>query len=326
VGVYTLFNEEYGEHFGFTEPEVMDLLVKTGLESQELAVKAWYNGYLCGETTLYNPWSIINCLSKKGNLQPYWVQTGGTAMIQDLLARADESVKVYFEDLLSGKTIQARISEHLAYGLFGESVDAVMSLLLAAGYLKAISRMQDAAEWICELAVPNREVLGVFQSCILHWFASQGQQGRYEGVLKALTTGDVRTFTREMKLFLERTVSYFDASQQEPEKFYHGFVLGMVVSLSKTHTIESNRESGAGRYDVVLVPHDLTQPGVVMEFKVTYEDETLQEASEQALQQIKEKQYAASLYQRRITRVLALGLAFSGKQVAIQSEWLAENN
>ena len=141
VGVYTLFNDEYSEHFGFTEPEVNALLEQTGFISQGTAIKTWYNGYLCGDTTLYNPWSIICCLSRKGALQPYWVQTGGTAMIQDLLAHADASVKTCFEDLLSGKTISARISEHLAYGLFGEDIDAVMSLLLAAGYLKAISRV-----------------------------------------------------------------------------------------------------------------------------------------------------------------------------------------
>src|SRR3990167_6169220 len=322
VGVYTLFNEEYSENFGFTESEVSELLVQTGLVTQGPVIKDWYNGYLCGNTTLYNPWSIINCLSRKGSLQPYWVQTGGTAMIQDLLARADRSVKTHFEDLLSGKPIQMRISEHLAFGFLGGGLNAVMSLLLAAGYLKAISRTQERTKWLCSLQIPNHEVMTVFEECVLQWFASKNQQERYEGLLQALIIGDARTFTREMKLFFERTVSYFDASQQQPEKFYHGFVLGMVVSLAKTHTIESNRESGAGRYDVVLLPHDISQPGVIMEFKVAYEDETLQEAAEKALSQIKAKGYAATLHQRRITQVLALGLAFSGKQVTIQHEWL----
>ncbi|OGT67026.1 MAG: hypothetical protein A3J38_05500 [Gammaproteobacteria bacterium RIFCSPHIGHO2_12_FULL_45_9] len=324
VGVYTLFNDEYSEHFGFTEPEVNALLEQTGFISQGTAIKTWYNGYLCGDTTLYNPWSIICCLSRKGALQPYWVQTGGTAMIQDLLAHADASVKTCFEDLLSGKTISARISEHLAYGLFGEDIDAVMSLLLAAGYLKAISRTQDIAEWVCELAIPNQEVLAVYRTCVVKWFAAQGQENRYRGLLRALTEGDVRTFTREMKQFFEYTVSYFDTSHQQPEKFYHGLVLGMIISLTKTHTIESNRESGVGRYDVILIPHDLNQPGVVLEFKVTFDDETMEAAALEALQQIKDKRYAATLYQRRVTRVLALALAFSGKQVTILSEWLSE--
>ena len=325
VGVYTLFNEEYSEHFGFTEPEVNVLLEQTGFTSQGTVIKAWYNGYMCGDTTLYNPWSIICCLSRKGALQPYWVQTGGTAMIQDLLARADSSVKICFEDLLAGRTISARISEHLAYGLFGASLDAVMSLLLSAGYLKALSRTQEAAKWRCELAIPNQEVLAVYQTCVMTWFESQGQETRYEGLLLALTEGNVQLFTQEMKRFFEHTVSYFDTSHQQPEKFYHGLVLGMMISLAKTHTLESNRESGGGRYDVMLTPHDLTKPAVVMEFKVTFDDETMEIAANKALQQIKDKRYAATLYQRRATRVLALALAFSGKQVTILSEWLSAN-
>ena len=324
VKVCTIFSDAYSAHFGFTEIEVTELLVKTGLEAQGQAIKNWYNGYLCGNTTLYNPWSIINCLSEKGALQPYWVQTGGTAMIQDLLARADALVKTCFEDLLAGKTISARISEHLAFGLFGEDLDSVMSLLLAAGYLKAISRTQEMAEWLCELAIPNQEVRAVYQTCVVKWFTAQGQENRYRGLLQALTEGDVRTFTREMKQFFEYTVSYFDTSQQQPEKFYHGLVLGMIISLAKTHTIESNRESGVGRYDVIIIPHDLSKPGVVLEFKVTFDDETMEAAALEALQQIKDKRYAATLYQHRVTRVLALALAFSGKQVQILSEWLSE--
>ena len=323
VQVYTLFNEEYSEHFGFTETEMDALLVEAELTSYSADIKHWYNGYLCGDTVLYNPWSIINCVAKKGALAPYWVQTGGTSMIQRLLAQANASVKTAFEELLQGRSIQARISDHLAFGLFGSDMDSVMSLLLAAGYLKALSHTQtDGADWLCELTIPNHEVMAVYRTCIMTWFVSYGENERYEGLLKAFSEGDAETVEAEMSLFLERTASYFDVSQQEPEKFYHGLVLGMVVSLAKTHTVESNRESGAGRYDVILVPNDHTKPGIILEFKVVRPRETLETAADKALAQIHTKNYAASLRQRGITRILAMGLAFQGKLVNVKYEWL----
>src|SRR3990167_5953739 len=323
VAVYTLFNEEYSKHFGFTESEIEALLVEANLTAHRDDIKYWYNGYLCGDTILYNPWSIINCVTKKGALAPYWVHTGGTSMIQKLLAEADAGVKSAFEELLQGKSIEARISDHLVYGLFGADMDSVMSLLLAAGYLKATSRTQtENADWLCQLTIPNHEVMAVYRTCIMTWFVSQGQNARYEGILKDFAEGDAETVEAEMGLFLERTASYFDVSSQEPEKFYHGLVLGMVVSMAKTHAVESNRESGAGRYDVMLVPHDKTKHGVILEFKVVRPRETLETAAQNALTQIRTKNYAATLKQRGLTRILAIGLYFQGKQVHVKYEWL----
>src|SRR3990167_9255013 len=322
VAVYTLFKNDYSTHFGFTEPEMDALLVEAELTHCSAEIKRWYNGYLCGDTVLYNPWSIINCVTAKGALAPYWVHTDSTSMIQKLLAKADADVKSAFEELLQGKSIEARISDHLIYGLFGTDMNSVMSLLLAAGYLKAVTRTLANTQWLCCLIIPNYEVQTVFEDCIMTWFVSQGQSARYERILKALIEGDAKTVDAEMGLFLERTASDFDVSSQEPAKFYHGFVLGMVVSMAKTHAVESNRESGLGRYDVMLVPHDKTKPGVILEFKVVRPRETLETAAQNALTQIHTKNYAVALQQRGITRILAMGLSFQGKQVHVQHEWL----
>src|SRR3990167_4008575 len=173
VQVYTLFHDEYSKHFGFTEPEMDALLIEADLIQLSADIKYWYNGYLCGDTILYNPWSIINCVSKQGALAPYWVHTGGTSMIQNLLAQADAVVKTSFEELLQGRTIQARVSDHLIFGLFGSDLDSVMSLLLAAGYLKALTRTQERSQWFCTLAIPNHEVLVLFEDCIMTWFGAQ---------------------------------------------------------------------------------------------------------------------------------------------------------
>src|SRR3990167_5714724 len=148
VAVYTLFKNDYSTHFGFTEPEMDASLVEANLTHLYPEIKRWYNGYLCGDTVLYNPWSIINCVTEKGALAPYWVHTGGTSMIQKLLAEADAGVKTAFEELLQGKSIEARISDHLVYGLFGADMDSVMSLLLAAGYLKAVTRTSERTQWL----------------------------------------------------------------------------------------------------------------------------------------------------------------------------------
>ncbi|OGT66258.1 MAG: hypothetical protein A3J38_08835 [Gammaproteobacteria bacterium RIFCSPHIGHO2_12_FULL_45_9] len=323
VQVYTLFKQDYSEHFGFTEPEMDALLIEAELTHRSPDIKRWYNGYLCGDTVLYNPWSIISCLTEKGELAPYWVHTGGTSMIQSLLAKADASVKTAFEELLQGRSIQARISDHLVFGLFGADLDAVMSLLLAAGYLKALTRTQERSQWLCTLAVPNYEVLALFEDCIMMWFTTQGENERYAGLLQALIVLDPEFFEEQLQELLLQTASYFDVGGKNPEKFYHGLILGMLIQLKEHYVLESNRESGLGQYDVMLIPQDVTKPGIVMEFKVVRKSETLETAANNALTQIHTRHYATTLRQRGITRILAMGLAFQGKLVNVKYEWLA---
>src|SRR3990167_9483514 len=323
VAVYTLFNEEYSTHFGFTESEIEALLVEANLTAHRDDIKYWYNGYLCGDTILYNPWSIINCVTKKGALAPYWVHTGGTKMIQKLLAEADGVVKAAFEELLKGHSITARISDHLVYGLFGADLDSVMSLLLAAGYVKATDRTQDRLHWVSTLTIPNHEIMTLFEDCIMHWFVSKGQGTQYNELLQSLVELNTEFFESTLQELLLQTASYFDTTGRNPEKFYHGLVLGMLIQLKDTYLVQSNRESGLGRYDVMLIPHDLARPAIIMEFKVTQKSETLETAAQNALTQIHTKNYAATLHQRGITRILVMGLAFQGKQVHVQSEWVS---
>jgi Predicted AAA-ATPase/PD-(D/E)XK nuclease superfamily len=318
VMVYSLFNTKYSEHFGFTEAEVFGFLNKSQLNHLIPKIKHWYNGYQAGDTTLYNPWSIINCLDSGGELKLYWVNTSDNVLLEHLLARADSLMKIDIESLLHNESITALIDENISFKDLETSSDALWSLLVATGYLKVLHNEQKYALKQCELAVPNFEVLSLYQTLVQSWLIAPAGQGRYLAFLFSLTEGRIDEFSQYLQKYLLETMSVFDASGKEPEKFYHGFVLGLIVSLSDTHEVQSNRESGYGRYDVILIPKDPEQLGIILEFKtVTSEKEDLEQAAQQAVQQITDRQYETVLIQKGIHRILKLGLAFHGKTVAV---------
>lgn len=320
VKVYTLLDSKYGEYFGFTESEMTELLTQAKLEQHADAIRHWYNGYLAGSTVIYNPWSIANCLNDNGELRPYWVNTSGNDLVRELLAKGDEALKDNLERLLANQPIEAFISEYTVFGDLENDNDAFWSLLLFSGYLKAIDCQPEQEQWQCALLPPNYEVRLLYSGIVRHWFSAALGYSKYKSFLKSLTQGNVEEFTLRLQDCLQDTFSIFDVTGKHPEKFYHGFVLGLIVSLEATHDVQSNKESGYGRYDVMLIPKDRTQLGIVMEFKTVREaNMSLTQAAEQALQQITERGYAQTLRSKGISEILQLGLAFYHKQVAVMS-------
>ncbi len=319
---YSLLNSRYSEYFGFTEQEMSEILEKSGLKEQAAVIRNWYNGYQVGKTVIYNPWSIACCLANDGELKAYWVHTSGNVLIKQLLAHAGADVKQDFEQLLRGEPIEATIHEHTVFSdLRKYDRKALYSLLLLSGYLKALDSKEVDSEFICTLAVPNREVLALYRTIIVDWFAEHIERVAYtyDRFLNALVSGQIEEFSEVLRYFLRESLSVFDTQGQHPEIFYHGFVLGLTVSLRETHEVRSNRESGYGRYDVMLIPKDTKQLGLVLEFKTMREPEViLAEAAEKALEQIADRAYVTELQQRGIAKTLAVGFAFRGKEVAVR--------
>jgi Predicted AAA-ATPase/PD-(D/E)XK nuclease superfamily len=316
IRVYSLLEKEYSEHFGFTETEVQDLLNKYQLAERSAHIRNWYNGYQIGDTVIYNPWSLINCIQNKGLLKTYWINTSSNDLVKHLLSRGDLGVKTDLESIIRNESITALVSESMVFNDLEKDKDAIWSLLLFCGYFKVTHIEYKRSKFQCELAVPNQEILALYQDIVLGWL-SEPLGREYLNFLLSLTEGRVEEFMDRLQRYLIQTISIFDATGREPEKFYHGFVLGMMVSLSDTHDVKSNHESGYGRYDVMLIPKDTEQLGIVIEFKTVRDEKIdLKSAATDALQQIEQRAYAAELNQRGIQQVLKMGLAFRNKEIA----------
>ncbi|MCE3237756.1 MAG: AAA-ATPase-like protein, partial [Gammaproteobacteria bacterium] len=318
--VFSVLNAEYSEHFGFTELEVDEALQKNNLQHLSTDIKAWYNGYHIGNTQIYNPWSIANCIFEKGSLQPYWLNTSDNTLIKQTIAHADALLKIECEKILEGKPVEALVDENITFADLNGSGDKLWTLLLFSGYLTSTRTELAGFEKKCLLQPPNKEIALLYSHVINAWFKESLGQQNYQYLLKSLVTGDLEEFLEILQQFLSESLSYFDVKGNAPEKFYHGFVMGLMVSLSDTHHVQSNKESGRGRYDVLLIPKDLTQLGIILEFKVGKKGIDLQAAANEALEQINQRGYVAELTQKNIKNILKMGLAFYGKEVALASE------
>lgn len=321
IKVFSILNSEYSEHFGFTEKEVDAALKNTNLTGLSSKIKSWYNGYHIGNQQVYNPWSIANCIYEKGSLKPYWINTSSNDLIKESMAKASAAIKEKFELILEDKPIEAIITENMVFADLKTNSDALWSLLLFSGYLTPMKIDLTEGRFNCWLQTPNQEVATLYRNVIRDWFGVPLGRDKYHYFLKSLTEGRLDEFLKILKRFLKESTSCFDAKGHHPEKFYHGFVLGLIVSLSDTHNIQSNKESGDGRYDVLIIPKDKEKLGLVLEFKTADEGVTLKKTAEQALVQINEREYAIELQQKGIHKILKIGLAFRGKEVDIA--WLS---
>ena len=327
--VVTTTSQEYAQSFGFTEREVFLALEEYGLEEKRQEVKRWYDGFIFGnQKDIYNPWSILNYLDT-GRLAAYWANTSSNSLAGKLLREGNRKVKEKFETLLQGKAIWTTVEEQIVYDQLDNDEAAIWSLLLASGYLKVLDydreevlECTEEAEY--KLTLTNYEVERMFYGMVRNWF--QESRSDYNDFVQALLDGDRKAMNAYMNRVALNTFSYFDTgkrpSGEEPERFYHGFVLGLIVDLQNRYVITSNRESGFGRYDVLLEPKNCSKDdAIILEFKVYDPDgeKTLEDTVKDALNQMEEKKYAAQMTSKGIpeNHIRKYGFAFCGKKVLI---------
>lgn len=328
LAVVTTTSDRYSTAFGFTQEEVFKSLDDMGLGERRDDVKRWYDGFVFGEhRDIYNPWSITNFLKEK-KLRPYWASTSSNGLVSRLIQTAPPDIKQMMEDLISGREIVVNFDEQIVFSQLGKNKNAIWSLLMASGYLKPdkVEYKGELLEPWYHLSITNLETVSMFSNMFKGWFDSDSSN--YGEFVQALLKGRLREMNIYMNDVALSTFSYFDVGTQpsertQPERFFHGFVLGLLVELRDIYEIKSNRESGYGRYDVLLVPKsdDRKYNAIILEFKVfdSYDESTLEDTAQSALRQIEEKNYDAELIARGIEkdRIRHYGFAFEGKKVLI---------
>ena len=326
--VVTTTSNQYNTAFGFTEEEVFTALDEQGISDEKEKVKEWYDGFTFGDKKdIYNPWSIINYLKFK-KYETYWADSSSNRLVNELIRTGSAEIKNTMETLMAGGTVEKNIDEQIVFEQLKTNKDAVWSLLLASGYLRIEEFRTEGRlnKKIYSLKLTNYEVEQMFGTMIERWFG--GADVPYNEFINAMLSGDIESMNEYMNRVTRGVISYFDTgktpSDEEPERFYHGLVLGLMVDQVDNYILSSNRESGFGRYDIMLEPIDKNNekyPGIVIEFKVFNQkkEDTLEETVENALRQIKEKDYDAELIKRGVKEenIYHYGFAFKGKEVLI---------
>ncbi len=323
--VYSFLHPKYGKYFGFTEEEVFTLLSKAKIEDKAEEIKNWYNGYQIGNQTLYNPWSIVNCISENGVIKPYWINTSDNSLIKKLLIESNLSFKDHFEVLLRGEKIECVINENFVFSDLDKNQEsAAWSLLLTAGYLKVISHKETGQDSLCQVSIPNQEIKSLYQEIIEKWLVDNYRIECAQFV-NQLLNGDIHSFVEGLKNIFEQIISVHDVAKQ-PEAFYHALIIGLTVGLYKhpDYIIRSNRESGKGRYDYqILSKKNLT---IIIEFKKiapnkknqTDQIKLLKRSASEALKQIDKQKYINEAKQYGAKNILKIGIAFSAREFVIK--------
>lgn len=324
LNVVTMTSVEYASCFGFTEAEVFAAMDEFALTNKN-EVKHWYDGFTVGNLKdIYNPWSII-CFLDKRQLKSYWANTSSNGLLSSLIQQGTIEIKETMENLIQGSSLFAEIDEEVVFSQLNTKKNAIWSLMLASGYLKVLNcEFTNHGTFCYELGITNFEVQLMLRNMIHDWFNNMGNH--YNDFIKALLQNDKKAMNYYMNKVVMQTISYFDTGNKpsdeiEPERFYHGFVLGLMVDLSDRYHILSNRESGFGRYDVMLEPIETKQAAYVLEFKVydSEDEQGLQDTVQSALEQIQTKQYDSNLLAKGISpeQIFHYGFAFRGKEVLI---------
>ena len=316
----SILNRSYGEYFGFLQTEIDEMLCYYGLEGQRELIKEWYNGYLFGNSQVYNPWSVMNyvkalTVAPDELPAPYWANTSSNSIIKSLVEKADVSVKKELEDLLAGGTIEKPVHEDITYDSVYDSEDNLWNFLFFTGYLKQITRRMENVTQYITMMIPNLEVEYIYRNTITSWFREEIKERDLTTMYKAMQAGDAAVFQQELSKLLLLCISYMDTK----EAFYHGFLMGILGNM-RDYLVKSNREGGNGRSDIVVRSLDVSCPPMVLELKVSETHRGMEEACDRALAQIREKGYDSCLPEEGYTEVWNYGISFYRKQCRIKSE------
>lgn len=317
--VNSVMDEAYDSFFGFTSEEVREMLNYYGVSEKEGELKDWYDGYSFGSEEIYNPWSVINYISKGCIPQAYWANTGKNEVLEDVLKAATDDITERLYSLLQGESVIARIDQNVVYRSLAEDPANIYSLLLVAGYLKAPKKeLQADGSYLCEVSIPNREIAAVYKSEILSHLLQVGAITRTTAnkIAESLYANDYKKLQKAIGEYMDKSISFYDAGA---EGFYHGLVLGLIALMDNQYKIKSNRESGDGRYDISLIPREDRYPGIIMElkWKKDLSAEKLEGLADEALAQIDSMRYDAEMKEDGINDILKFGIAFSGKKVSV---------
>lgn len=322
LAVNSIMDEEYDNYFGFTGEEVTRMLEYYGVSEKESELRDWYDGYLFGSKEIYNPWSVINYISKGCIPQAYWVNTGKNEILEDVLKVATDDITERLYSLLQGERVIARIDQNVVYRSLAEDPANVYSLLLVAGYLKTPKKeLQADGSYLCEISIPNREIAAVYKSEILSHLVQIGAITRTTAnkIAESLYANDYKKLQKAIAEYMDKSISFYDVGA---EGFYHGLVLGLIALMDNQYKIKSNRESGGGRYDIGLIPREERYPGIIMELKWKKEldEDKLAGLADEALAQIDYMGYDAEMKEDGIKDILKFGIAFSGKKVSVKTK------
>ena len=317
--VNSVMDEAYDSFFGFTSEEVREMLNYYGVSEKEGELKDWYDGYSFGSEEIYNPWSVINYISKGCIPQAYWANTGKNEVLEDVLKAATDDITERLYSLLQGESVIARIDQNVVYRSLAEDPANIYSLLLVAGYLKAPKKeLQADGSYLCEVSIPTREIAAVYKSEILSHLLQVGAITRTTAnkIAESLYANDYKKLQKAIGEYMDKSISFYDAGA---EGFYHGLVLGLIALMDNQYKIKSNRESGDGRYDISLIPREDRYPGIIMElkWKKDLSAEKLEGLADEALAQIDSMRYDAEMKEDGINDILKFGIAFSGKKVSV---------
>ena len=320
IDVDTLLDRPMCTAFGFKQVDVDTLLDSYSLGDQKSEVKHWYNGYLFGNEVVYNPWSVLNYINKGGVFAPYWLNTGSDVLLRHLIAEGPSQVRKGIETLVQGGSLCSVINDKLAFPDLLSSASNIWSFMLFSGYLKASDGTMTPDHLMSyTLGVPNTEVSTVFSTIIRGWINDGPvKNDRLEMMLQALDENDIEAFEEILNEFVVNTLSYYDTNGRDPEKVYQAFLLGMLVSHG-SYKVSSNRESGLGRYDILMCPVDVSRRGYIMELKRLRMSSTVETTLDTALQQIKDKRYAATLHAAGVRDILEMAITFDGKRVWVKT-------
>ncbi len=316
-GVYTVMDRKFSDYFGFSKEDVKTLLAAYDMPDRYDEVSDWYNGYIFGTNVMYNPWSVISYIDNKGEAKPYWINTADMTMIERLITREGKEIQQEMDHLLEGKTIIRPIFESIVMRDLEKRSDLLWSFLLFSGYLKQVRKIEEDS-W--ELNVPNHEVMYIYRSLVKSWFTQKVEHNLLMDMIQSLEDANMDLFERLLRKIITEIMSYHDLAG-DPEKVYHALVLGMLIWMSGKYNIRSNRESGYGRYDIMMKPKDLQARGIIIEFKKVElkSEDAYKKVLKAALAQIEDKGYTTEMEAAGVKSILKIAVAFQGKEMWLSS-------